>query len=54
MTIELDGYTSLLLLKMALSSNSALPDGCTESSKMTVCSENKTKQNDCFNHSADR
>ena len=53
MTIELDGYTSLLLLIME-SSNLALPDGCTEPSKMIVCPENKTKQNNSFNHSADR
>ena len=43
MIIELDEYTTLLLLMMALSSNSIL-DGCTESLEMIMWSENKTKQ----------
>lgn len=44
MIIELDEYTTLLLLMMALSSNSTLLDGCTESLDMIMWSENKTKQ----------
>ena len=44
MIIELDEYTTLLLLMMALSSNSTLLDGCTESLEMIMWSENKIKQ----------